>query len=45
MDETTLQYNMLSHKTVHKIGAKIIVIKTEKQENSRISLVNFIYLW
>ena len=39
MDETTLQYNMPSNKTVHKIGAKTITIKTQQQEKLRISLI------
>ena len=32
MEETTLQYGMPTHKTVHKIGAKTIVIRTQKLE-------------
>ena len=39
MDETALQYNMPSKKTIHKIGAKTIVIRTQKQEKCRISLI------
>ena len=38
MDETALQYNMPSNKTVHKLGAKTITIKTQQQEKLRISL-------
>ena len=39
LDETALQYNMPFHKTIHKIGAKTITIKTQRQEKSRISLI------
>jgi len=39
MDETALQLNMPFHKTVHKVGAKIIAIKTLRQEKCRISLI------
>ena len=39
MDETALQYNMPSNKTVHKIGAKTITIKTQQQEKLRISVI------
>ena len=33
MDETALQYNMPSNKTVHKIGAKTITINTQHKKN------------
>ena len=39
MDETALQYNMPSNKTVHKIGAKTITINTQQQEKLRISVI------
>ena len=39
MDETALQLNMPFHKTVHKVGAKTISIKTQRQEKCRISLI------
>ena len=32
MDETALQLNMPFHKIVHKVEAKIIAIKTQRQE-------------
>lgn len=39
IDETALMYNMPETKTVHKIGAKTIAIKTQNQEKSRISVI------
>ena len=39
MNESSLQDNMPTHKAVHKIGAKTILIKSKKQEESRISLI------
>lgn len=39
MDETALQYNMPSNKTVNKVGAKTITIRTQRQEKCRISVI------
>ena len=39
MDETALQLNMPFHKTVHKVGAKTVSIKTQRQEKCRISFI------
>ena len=39
MDETAINYNMPPNTTVNKIGAKIIFIKTQRQEKARISVI------
>ena len=39
MDETALNLNMVSKKTLHKIGAKTISIKTQSQEKVIISVI------
>ena len=39
MDETAFNYNMNSKVTIHKIGAKTIMIKTQNQEKLRISAI------
>ena len=39
MDETALNYNMPPNTTINKIGAKTIVIKTQRQEKTRISVI------
>lgn len=39
MDETALQLNMPSNKTVHKVGAKTIYIRTQNQEKIRVSVI------
>ena len=38
-DETALCYNIPPNKTVHHIGKKTIVIRTLKQEKTRIPLI------
>ena len=39
IDETSFTYSMHSNVTLHKIGAKTIMIKTQKQEKLRISVI------
>ena len=39
MDEVAIQMNMPSNKTVHKVGAKTIVINTQRQEKLRVSVI------
>ena len=39
MDETALAMNIPSNKTVHKVGVKIICVKTQRQEKARISII------
>ena len=38
-NETALQLNIPSTKTIHKVGAKIIYIRAQNQENLRISII------
>ena len=47
MDETALNYNMPPNTTINKIGAKTIVIKTQRQEIALISsnFSYFSYMW
>lgn len=39
MDETAIQMNMPANKTVHKVGAKSIIIKTQRQEKVLVSAI------
>ena len=39
MEETALNYNMPPNITINKIGANTIVIKTQRQEKTRISVI------
>ena len=39
MDETAPAMNIPSNKTVHKVGAKTICVKTQRQEKARISVI------
>ena len=43
MDETAFNSNMNSKVTIHKIGAKTIMIKTQNQEKLRISAIMSIW--
>ena len=39
MEETALMYNMPFNKTIHKVGAKTVMISTQKQDKARISCI------
>ena len=39
IDETALQLNMPSNQTLHRVGAKIIYIRTQNQEKIRVSVI------
>ena len=44
MDEAAIQMNMPVNKTVHKVGAKSIIIKTQRQKKVKSLCISYFSL-